>query len=214
MTELIVVGLTGGIASGKSTVGSMFERAGALLIDADKIARQVVEPGQPAWQAIRVQFGNEVLRPDGTLDRQRLGDIVFKQDRLRRQLEAIVHPHVRDQINLEIRRLGRSRPGSVVILDVPLLLETGMEEGLAEVIVVYAPQAVQRRRLMQRDGFSASEAQARIDAQMPMEEKRRRATRVIDNSGTREDTHRQTLAIYHELARRARSVRTQDHKSD
>lgn len=211
---MIVVGLTGGIASGKSTVSRMFKRAGAVIIDADKIARQVVEPGQPAWQAIRVQFGRQVFRPDGTLDRQRLGEIVFKQDRLRRKLEAIVHPHVRDQIDAQIRRLGRSKPGSVVILDVPLLLETGMEEGLAEVIVVYAPQAAQRRRLMQRDGFSASAAQARIDAQIPMEAKRRRATRVIDNSGTREDTHRQTLAIYHELAHRAHSIRPEDHKSD
>lgn len=211
---MIVVGLTGGIASGKSTVSSMFKRAGALIIDADKIARQVVEPGQPAWRAIRVQFGKQVFSPDGTLDRQRLGEIVFKQERLRRRLEAIVHPQVRDQINEQIRHLGRSNTGSVVILDVPLLFEAGMEEGLAEVIVVYTPQAVQRRRLMQRDGFSASEAQARMDAQMSMEEKRRRATRVIDNSGTREDTHRQTLAIYHELAHRARSTRMQGHKSD
>ena len=207
---LIVVGLTGGIASGKSTVSKLFERAGAVVIDADLIARQVVEPGKPAWQEIRAQFGRQVFRPDGTLDRKRLGDIVFHQSLLRRKLEAIIHPRVRAQMNESLRKLAVSKPESVVVLDVPLLLETGMDKGLAEVIVVYAPAAVQRRRLMFRDGFSADQAQARIDAQMPMEQKRSRATLVIDNGGDLAETEKQAMVIFNELAQRARSTESRE----
>ncbi len=204
---LIVVGLTGGIASGKSTVSQIFDRAGAVVIDADRIARQVVEPGNPAWNEIRAQFGRQVCKPDGTLDRERLGDMVFHQNHLRRQLEAIIHPRVRSQMDETLGKLALSRPDSVVVLDVPLLLETGMDKGLDEVIVVYAPAAVQYRRLMLRNGFSADQAQARIDAQMPMTQKRSRATLVIDNSGDLAETEKQTMAIYRDLAQRARSTK-------
>lgn len=204
---MIVVGLTGGIASGKSTVSKIFDEAGAVVIDADRLARQVVEPGKAAWKEIRAQFGRQVFKPDGALDRERLGDIVFHQNRLRRQLEAIIHPRVRAHMDESLRKLAVSKPESVVVLDVPLLLETGMDKGLAEVIVVYAPAAVQRRRLMLRDGFSADQAQARIDAQMPMEQKRSRATLVIDNGGDLSETEKQAMAIYRDLARRARSIK-------
>lgn len=204
---MIVVGLTGGIASGKSTVSKIFDEAGAVVIDADRLARQVVEPGKSAWKEIRAQFGRRVFKPDGALDRERLGEIVFHQNRLRRQLEAIIHPRIRAHMDESLRKLAVSKPESVVVLDVPLLLETGMEKGLAEVIVVYAPAAVQRRRLMLRDGFSADQAQARIDAQMPMEQKRSRATLVIDNGGDLSETEKQAMAIYRDLARRARSIK-------
>lgn len=204
-----MVGLTGGIASGKSTVSKIFDRAGAVIIDADRFARQVVMPGKPAWKEIRAQFGRQVVKPDGTLDRERLGDIVFHQNHLRRQLEAIIHPRVRGHIDESLRKLAMSKPESVVVLDVPLLLETGMDKGLAEVIVVYAPAAVQRRRLMLRDGFSADQAQARIDAQMPIEQKRSRATLVIDNGGDLAETEKQAMAIYCDLAQRARSAKGQ-----
>lgn len=203
---MIVVGLTGGIASGKSTVSKIFERCGAIILDADRIARQVVAPGLPAWKEIREQFGDQILKHDGSLDRLRLGELVFKEQRLRRQLEAIIHPQVRFQIDDQVRRLHRSKPEAVVVLDVPLLLETGMDKGLAEVIVVFAPPATQRQRLMLRDGYSAQEAQMRIDAQMSMEQKRRRATITIDNRGDRAATERQTIAIYNQLARRAQNV--------
>jgi dephospho-CoA kinase len=185
----------------------MFDRAGAVVIDADRLARQVVEPGKPAWQEIRAQFGARICKSDGSLDRERLGNIVFHSSHLRRQLEAIIHPRVRAGIDGTLRKLANSKPQSVVVLDVPLLLETGMDKGVAEVIVVYAPAAVQSRRLMLRDGFSADQAQARINAQMPMEEKRRRATLVIDNSGDLAETEKQAMAIYSDLARRARSAK-------
>jgi dephospho-CoA kinase len=200
---LIVVGLTGGIASGKSTVSKMFDKAGAVVIDADRIARQVVEPGKPAWKEIRARFGGRVFRPDGALDRERLGNIIFHHSRQRRQLEAIIHPRVRAHIDETLRELSMAKPQPVVVLDVPLLLETGMDKGLNEIIVVYAPAAVQRRRLMRRDGYSADQAQARINAQMPMEEKRSRATLVIDNGGNLAETEKQAMAIYGDLARRA-----------
>lgn len=201
-----MVGLTGGIASGKSAVSKIFDRAGAVVIDADRIARQVVEPGKPAWQEIRSQFGRQVFKPDGTCDRQRLGDIVFQQSHMRRRLEAIIHPRVKAHIDERLRKLAMSGSESVVVLDVPLLLETGMDKGLDEVVVVYAPPAVQRRRLMLRDGFSADQAQARIDAQMPMEQKCSRATLVIDNSGDFSATEKQAMDIYSDLAQRARST--------
>jgi dephospho-CoA kinase len=204
---LIVVGLTGGIASGKSTVSKIFDRAGAVVIDADLFARQVVEPGKPAWEEIRAQFGRQVFGPDGTLDRERLGDIVFQQNHLRRKLETIIHPRVRAHMDESLRTLSMTKPESVVVLDVPLLLETGMDRGLAEVIVVYAPPAVQRRRLMLRDGLSADQAQARIDAQMPIEQKRGVATLVIDNGGDLADTEKQAMAIYRDLVQRARSIK-------
>ncbi len=201
---MISAGLTGGIASGKSTVSGILRRAGARVIDADQIARQVVMPGLPAWQAIKAEFGDDVLLRDGAIDRGMLGEKVFNDIALRRKLEAIVHPHVREQMAAEIKRTTRTVPHAVVILDIPLLLEAHMmTQGLAEIIVVYAPEAVQLQRLMQRDGLNREAAQVRIKAQMPIEEKRRRASIVIDNSGDLAYTEKQTLAVYQNLRRRA-----------
>ena len=204
-TALLVVGLTGGIASGKSTVSEMFKTSGAIVIDADIIARQVVAPGMPAWEAIRATFGERIIAPDGTLDRRCLGDLVFSDARRRKQLEGIVHPHVRRQIREKIRRLRRTAPDALVIQDIPLLLETGMTDDLSEIILVYVPLAVQLKRLMKRDGISQEAAMARIDAQLPMEQKRRHATIVIDNSGDLASTGGQVLEVYQRLARKARS---------
>jgi dephospho-CoA kinase len=200
---LLVAGLTGGIASGKSTVSAFFQKAGAKIIDADSIARQVVAPGLPAWKAIQSAFGDDVILSDGAIDRVLLGELVFSDRRLRRQLEGIIHPHVRLQINRELIWLRRTTPKAVVIQDIPLLLETGMTEGLAEIIVVYAPPELQLKRLMLRDGIDLNAARARLDAQMPMAEKRRRATIVIDNSGALPATRQQAIKIYEDLARRA-----------
>lgn len=201
---MLVAGLTGGIASGKSTVSAFFQKAGAQIIDADIIARQVVAPGLPAWKAIQSAFGDDVIRSDGTIDRSSLGELVFNDRRLRRQLEGIIHPHVRLKINRELLRLRRTTPHAVVIQDIPLLLETGMTEGLAEIIVVYTPPELQLKRLMLRDGIDLNAARARLDAQMPMAEKCRRATIVIDNSGALSATQQQALKIYADLAKRAR----------
>jgi dephospho-CoA kinase len=201
---MLVAGLTGGIATGKSTVATLFQRDGAMVVDADAIARRVVSPGQPAWQSIKATFGRRVIKPDGTLDRPLLGDLVFKDEKLRRQLEKIVHPRVRDEMNREVARIIAASPEALVILDIPLLFESGWTEGLSEIIVVYLPMAVQIERLMQRDGLDAKAARARVRAQIPIEEKRRLGTRVIDNSGDLSHTAAQATKIFKELAQRAR----------
>lgn len=200
---MLMVGLTGGIASGKSMVAGIFRKAGAIVIDADLLARQVVKPGRPAWREICDLFGDRVVDPDGNLDRTELGRLVFGDSQLRRQLEAIIHPLVRTRIESALQKIARTEPNAVVIQEVPLLLETGMEKGLAEIIVVYASESQQLQRLMLRDGMARQEAQARIDAQMPIEEKRKKATIVIDNSGSLEATKQQSLRVYAQLAQRA-----------
>ena len=197
---MLVAGLTGGIASGKTTVADIFRRAGARIIDADVAARRALEPGRAAWRAVIDQFGKRVIGTDGRINRTHLGAIVFQDARLRSRLEQIVHPAVRAQINARMAHLNRTSPHCVVIQDIPLLFEAGMTRGLAEVIVVYVDGPTQLRRLMQRDGIDAKEARARIDAQMPLEEKRRRATIVIDNSGDISQTEKQTKQVWGQIS--------------
>jgi dephospho-CoA kinase len=201
---VLVAGLTGGIASGKSTVSRMFARSGANVIDADSIARQVVEPDQPAWRAIVDTFGREVICPDGSIDRRRLGDIVFKDANLRQLLEKIVHPDVQAEMESRLRQIRDRTPHAVVIKDIPLLFESGMTGGLDEIVVVYVTPRVQLERLINRDSISKQDARRRIGAQIPLEEKRRWASIVIDNSADRELTARQVARHYAGFAERAR----------
>ena len=190
-----VLGLTGGIGSGKSMVAQMFARLGAVVIDADQLAREVVEPGQPALDEIAATFGRDVLLPDGRLDRAKLAGIIFADPVERAKLDAITHPRIRSRMN-ELIKARRSGPG-VLILDIPLLYENNRVNLVERVIVVWVDPQTQLRRIRQRDGLSADAAGQRIAAQMPLEAKRARADHVIDNSGTREDTRRQVEAIYH-----------------
>jgi dephospho-CoA kinase len=201
---LIIAGLTGGIASGKTTVASIFRSQGALIVDADIIARQVVAPGEPPWRAIRDLFGEAVLSADGTINRPLLGNWVFNNPALRRQLEKIIHPLVRIRMDMQVEQIRQIAPHAVIIQDVPLLYESQMTEGLPEIIVVYAPQTLQLRRLMQRDGIDLKDAQARVEVQMPLAEKCRRATIIINNSGDLAETRNQTLRVYADLVKRAR----------
>lgn len=198
---MVVAGLTGGIASGKSTVGRMLGEAGARLVDADRIAREVVERGRPAWQGIVDHFGRDILDDDENIDRLRLGEIIFHEPAEQAALNAIVHPAVFAEMERQILEIGRDNPRAVVLLDVPLLFETGMDQGLADVIVVYVPEEVQLERLMARNGFSRDDALARIRSQMPIEEKRLRGTCIIDNGGSLEQTRRQVLDVYATLCR-------------
>ena len=191
-----VVGLTGGIATGKSTVSRMLAEAGARIIDADRLARDVVQPGQPAWQAVANHFGPAILQPDGQIDRQRLGALIFHDPGQKAALNRIVHPAVFEAMARHLAAIEKQAPHSVVILDVPLLFESGMHQDLTEVIVVYAPESVQLQRLMARDGLARVEAAARIGAQMAIEEKRRRASVVIDNSGDPEATRAQVQRLW------------------
>jgi dephospho-CoA kinase len=193
-----VLGLTGGIGSGKSMVASMFAQLGADVIDADQLARDVVEPGQPALVEIATAFGRDVLLADGRLDRGKLGRIIFADPVARGKLNAITHPRIRERIDAEIAARG-SRPG-VLVVDIPLLYENDRTRTVETVIVVWVDSKTQLRRLNERNGLTEEEARQRIAAQMPLDEKRARADVVIDNSGSRENTRRQVEAIYRRYA--------------
>ncbi len=189
-----IVGLTGGIATGKSTVAEMFRDLGATIIDADLLARKVVERGAPAYHEIIREFGEGILDLQGNIDREKLGEIVFNDPRARKRLNEITHPRVFDLMQQELKRAEREG-ARVVILDVPLLFESGADSWLKPVILVYADAQTQLNRLVERDGCSAQRALARINAQMPIEEKRKKAQFVIDNRGDLENTRRQVLEI-------------------
>jgi dephospho-CoA kinase len=197
---LILAGLTGSIATGKSTVSAFLEDAGAVIVDADKIARDVVQHGQPAWQDIVNHFGRTILLPDGEINRPRLGDIIFNDPEQKKILNAIVHPRVTAETTARLEDIEKSCPNAVVILDIPLLVETETRRDFDEIIVVYVPEALQIQRLMARDSLTHEQALARIRSQMPIEEKKRHATVVIDNSGSREETRIQTIAAYNRLS--------------
>jgi len=198
-----VLGLTGGIGSGKSMVAQTFAELGAVVIDADQLAREVVEPGQPALQEIATAFGRDVLLSDGRLDRSKLAGIIFADPAERARLDAITHPRIRARMDQEIKA-RRSGPG-VLIVDIPLLYENARTHSVERVIVVWVDPQTQLRRIRRRDGLSAEAARQRIAAQMPLDAKRARADHVIDNSGSREDTRRQVEAIYHLYAPAAAS---------
>ncbi|RKO92024.1 dephospho-CoA kinase, partial [Blyttiomyces helicus] len=189
---MLLIGLTGGISTGKSTVSSHLKKhlPELAIVDADLIARQVVEPSTPALARLRSTFGPEILNPDGSLNRARLGEIVFADSHARRRLNAITHPEIREEM---LRRvlgcfLTRER---VCVLDTPLLIESGLTKFVHLVVVVFCPEDVQKQRLILRDGFTPDQAQARIDSQMPIAKKRDLANEVIDNSGDLNETHRQ-----------------------
>lgn len=190
-----VIGLTGGIATGKSTVASFFTEKGAVVIDADLLSREAVSPGSQALQAIVALFGPEMLLPDGSLDRKRLGRVVFAEIEKRRRLEDIIHP--------EIRRLAEERIAHaaetghrVVFYMAPLLIESGASDRVDEIWVVTVSPDVQLKRLLERDGLSREEAERIISSQMPLAEKESHGRLVIDNSGTPEETRNLLAEIW------------------
>jgi len=195
---VFVAGLTGGIATGKSTVAGFLAQAGATIIDADKIAHSVVRKGQSAWEKIVAHFTEAVLLPDGEINRVLLGDIIFKDPEQKNILNSIVHPEVFREMARQIDAAA-ARPGTVIILDVPLLIESGMDTSMSEVILVYTPEAVQIRRLMERDRLNEVDARARIDSQMPIEDKRAHATIIIDNSADLDATRARSIEVYRQL---------------
>ena len=195
----LLVGLTGGIASGKSKVAGMLEELGAHVIDFDVLARRVVEPGEPAWQDIVDHFGPEVLNHDRSIDRRRLGAIVFADDRERTVLERLTHPRIRQEFVREVRAITAREPDRIVVAVVPLLVESGMQSMFDHVVVVYAPVEQQLERLMRRDGLKLDDARARIDAQLPIEQKLPGADTVIDNSGSPDHTRHQVEELWARL---------------
>lgn len=194
------IGLTGGIACGKSTVAAMLAARGALIIDADRIAREIVLPGSPVLAQVADRFGQAVLLPDGSLDRKRLGSIIFGDDQARKDLEGLLHPPIRALMRERKERYEAEEPDKLVVLDIPLLYESKLEWMVSRVMVVYCPREVQLERLIHRDGLAAEQAEARLLAQLPIEEKRLRADIVIDNSGSFESTERQVDAFWSSLS--------------
>ena len=199
MRRFLLVGLTGGIATGKSTVSAMLAHLGCRVIDADQLAREVVAPGQPAHAAIVAEFGPEVLQPDGYLDRKRLGAIVFNDPERRKRLNAITHPAVRLRQQRILSMLEEEEHDGLVIWDVPLLYETNGDAHVDRVVVVSTDEETELARLIGRDGAGEADARARIKSQMPVAEKARRAHYVIDNSGSRADTERQVRQVHRAL---------------
>jgi len=204
---MLIAGLTGSIATGKSTVSAILKDLGAFIVDADKIARDVVSPGMKAWEEIVRVFGKDVLQETGEIDRENLARIVFNDSVMRGKLEEIIHPEVMRVIDEEIRSIKSNSSDAVVILDVPLLIEVGMHKGMSEVIVVYCPEDMQIMRLMLRDNIGREEALTKVRAQMPIEEKRRLASLLIDNSATVDETRKQVEVAYDQLRQKAIEAR-------
>jgi len=199
MKRFLLVGLTGGIATGKSTVSTMFGHLGAKVVDADLLAREVVMPGQPALGRIVSEFGPDVLQADGSLDRKRLGAIVFADGDKRRRLEEITHPAIRARQQRILSVYEEEGFEGIVIWDVALLIETSAAKSMDRVVVVIADADTELARLMARDGFSEDEARRRIASQMPLSEKVKVADHVIDNSGARPETEQRVREVYRAL---------------
>ncbi|HSA55096.1 MAG TPA: dephospho-CoA kinase [Gemmatimonadaceae bacterium] len=199
---MLSVALTGNIASGKSEVARRFAQHGAMVIDADELAREVVEPGEPAWQDIVARWGRRVLLPDERIDRTALRRIVFSDHEARAALERIVHPRIGER-RAALLREARARGTRIVISDIPLLFEAGLEDQFDRVVLVDAPEAVRLARLHAYRGLGEAEARRMIEAQMPSDAKRPRATYVIDNDGSLTDLWEGTDRVWAALTRDA-----------
>lgn len=195
--RFLLVGLTGGIATGKSTVSEMLRALGCIVIDADQLAREVVAPGEPALTAVAHEFG-DVLTPDGGLDRKKLAAIVFAEPARRRRLEAILHPAIRERFLARLAALQAEGFDGIVIWDAPVMIESGGHTQMDRLIVVITDATTQRARLVARDG-DAADGERRIANQMPLAEKAALADYVIDNSGDRAATQARTREVHRAL---------------
>jgi dephospho-CoA kinase len=194
-----LIGLTGGIASGKSTVATILKQLGAAVINADELSREVVQPGKGAWKEIVETFGAAVLQSDKTLDRKKLRTVVFDNPEARKKLEAIIHPKVRALAEEKIRELAAAGR-SIIVYEVPLLCEGQLHHWLRPVILVACDINTQRQRLRDRDQLTNTEAQQHIDAQMSLEEKRKLADYVIENNGNIEELEQQVKSVLESIA--------------
>lgn len=186
----MILGLTGGIATGKSLVSDYFRSRGYPVIDADQVSRQVVEVGSAGLNQVADHFGSHILLETGELDRKKLGRLIFSDSEKRKELNAILHPIIRAEIFNRLDHL-KQEGHDLIVLDLPLLFESGYEDHVDQVMVIHIDEALQMERLMKRDELSREEALQRIQAQMPLEEKMKRAHILIDNSRSKDETYRQ-----------------------
>ena len=201
---MLVIGVTGGLGTGKSTVTRMFGKLGAHTIDADAVARDVMAPASAGWQAVRRAFGTRVLTPAGVINRRALAGVVFARPRALARLNAIVHPRVIRRITQEIARLRRTGRHRVIAVEIPLLVEAGVRDVVDYVVVVEATKRQQVARVRRATGWSKAEILQRMQAQLPLAVKRQVADCVITNTGTRADTRRQVRVLWKRLKARPR----------
>ncbi len=198
---MLIIGLTGGIASGKSLVARVFKDCGAHLIDADQIVHDLLQPDQPASEEVAAHFGAGVRLPGGAIDRRKLGEIVFNDRAEREWLNRCLHPRVYEVYAGQVKHISARQPHAVIVLDAALLIETGYHKKMDALVVVYADEEQQLKRLIERDGLSREQALARIRSQMPLSEKCTHADYVIDNRRSREATEQQARDVFAECTR-------------
>jgi dephospho-CoA kinase len=196
---ILLVGLTGGIASGKSTVAHILEEMGSHVIDFDMLARLVVEPGRPAWKKIVDYFGKDILQGNGEIDRKRLSRIIFGNSEKRKILEGFTHPFIADEFTGKVDEIASNEPDAIINAVVPMLFEAGMQALFHKVVVVYIPREEQIKRLIERDGISEGDAVNILNAQMHIDEKIRQAYFIINNENSIEETKRQVHDLWDTL---------------
>lgn len=202
MQTVIVIGLTGGIASGKSTVSKTLKELGAYIIDGDETAHSVIEPHKPAWRDMLDAFGRDILNPDDTIDRDKMGAIVFGNPDQLARLNQITHPRIMESFKEDYRRIKAANPNAILVLEIPLLYETFMDRMCDEVWVVWVDYETQLKRLMDRNHYSLEEAKRRIESQIPLDEKAHRADVVINNCGSIQETISSATKYFNDILER------------
>jgi dephospho-CoA kinase len=198
---MLIIGLTGGVASGKSVISKVLEEEGAYLIDTDQIARELVEPETPTWKELVKVFGKEILREDGSIHRKKLASKVFSDPEQKSLLNQIIHPRIKEEIGRHLERIGRKDPEAIVVIDAPLLIEIGDHRGMDKVIVVTSTKKQQIERLREREGINQGVAKRIIASQMPTQEKVKVADYVIQNEGSLEEAEKKAKEVFQELKR-------------
>jgi len=196
---MLIVGLTGGVASGKTTVSQVLKEEGAYIIDADQIARELVQPHKPAWSELIKAFGQEILQEDGSIQRKKLADKVFVDPKQRKLLNQILHPRIKEEMDRRTKEIGEKDPQAIVVIDAPLMVELGDHREMDRLIVVTSTQTQQIERLKDRDRTNTEEALRIVSSQMPLEEKLKFADYVIRNEGSMEKTKKRAKEVYQEL---------------
>ena len=203
-----LIGLTGGIAAGKSAVAAMLQRLGAKIIDADELAREIVEPGQEAWREIIAAFGGEIIRQDQSIDREKLRKKVFEDEQARKRLESITHPRIRTLAQQKIQQLAREG-AEIIVYVVPLLFENRLHLWLRPVILVACDPAIQKERLQKRDKLNEREIKRHLEAQMGLEEKKKLADFIVENDGSLEELEKKVREVWEKITKQAIGNRQQ-----